>query len=184
MVVLSSSRPLFITQLEILANQKLIKVPQICEIPLPHWKIRVLIRICQAPHLGDAIDPSLDGKPLVQCMLGFPIHVVLSERARPFDLWWLYLFELRIAIGPKPSVKLSATSFQEWVLADGASKHRVAIDTLIQLRVFTETVDRLGAIGKEAVATFEGIAILTPRLVMPLDLAVIGNQFHSNLGTP
>ncbi|KAI3515925.1 hypothetical protein L1887_14831 [Cichorium endivia] len=41
---------------------------------------------------------------------------------------------------------------------------------------------RLGAGGKEAVATFEGIAILTPRLVIPLDLAVIGNQFHSNLG--
>ncbi|KAI3768468.1 hypothetical protein L2E82_19168 [Cichorium intybus] len=154
MVVLSSSRQLFITQLEILANQKLIKVPQICEIPLPHWKIRVLIRICQAPHLGDAIDPSLDGKPLVQCMLGFP--------------------------SPKPSVKLSATSFQEWVLADGASKHRVAIDTLIQLRVFTETVDRLGAGGKEAVATFEGIAILTPR-VPDKDLSYNAPSLYSNM---
>ncbi|KAI3518663.1 hypothetical protein L1887_07470 [Cichorium endivia] len=41
---------------------------------------------------------------------------------------------------------------------------------------------QLGAGGKEDVATFEGIAILTPRLVIPLDLAVIGNQFHSNLG--
>uniref|UniRef100_F6HDB4 RNA polymerase II transcription factor B subunit 2 n=1 Tax=Vitis vinifera TaxID=29760 RepID=F6HDB4_VITVI len=31
---------------------------------------------------------------------------------------------------------------EEWVLADGFSKHRVAIDRLIQLRVFTETSDR------------------------------------------
>ena len=29
-----------------------------------------------------------------------------------------------------------------WVLLDGASKHRVAIDRLVQLRVFIETVDR------------------------------------------
>ncbi|KAI3740411.1 hypothetical protein L2E82_30840 [Cichorium intybus] len=33
-------------------------------------------------------------------------------------------------------------SFQEWVLADGASRHRVPIDRLIQLIVFTETFDR------------------------------------------
>ncbi|PWA56577.1 transcription factor-related protein [Artemisia annua] len=39
-------------------------------------------------------------------------------------------------------VPVTATSLQEWVLADGASKHRVAVDRLIQLRVFTETVDR------------------------------------------
>ncbi|KAI3501995.1 hypothetical protein L1887_30025 [Cichorium endivia] len=45
MVVLSSSRQLLTTLLETLANQKLIKVPRICEIPLPHWKIRLLIRI-------------------------------------------------------------------------------------------------------------------------------------------
>lgn len=39
-------------------------------------------------------------------------------------------------------VPVTASSLQEWVLADGASKHRVAVDRLIQLRVFTETVDR------------------------------------------
>nr|KAJ0213419.1 hypothetical protein LSAT_V11C400177860 [Lactuca sativa] len=39
-------------------------------------------------------------------------------------------------------VPVSASSLQEWVLVDGASKHRVAVDRLIQLRVFTETVDR------------------------------------------
>ncbi|KAI3767830.1 hypothetical protein L2E82_18257 [Cichorium intybus] len=155
MVVLSSSRQLFITQLEILANQKLIKVPQICEIPLPHWKIRVLIRICQAPHLGDAIDPLLDGKPLVQCMLGY-FSVPYLTRS-------VYFHE---GMGFQSEPVIIATSFQEWVLADGASKHRVSIDTLIQLRVFTETVDRLGAGGKEAVATFEGIAILTPSLIV------------------
>lgn len=37
---------------------------------------------------------------------------------------------------------VTASSLLEWVLADGASKHRVAVDRLIQLRVFTETVDR------------------------------------------
>ncbi|KAL8478088.1 hypothetical protein ACS0TY_030110 [Phlomoides rotata] len=31
---------------------------------------------------------------------------------------------------------------EEWVLANGASKHRVAIDRLVQLRVLTETVER------------------------------------------
>ncbi|XP_071706463.1 general transcription and DNA repair factor IIH subunit TFB2-like [Rutidosis leptorrhynchoides] len=37
---------------------------------------------------------------------------------------------------------VTASSLLEWVLADGATKHRVAIDRLIQLRIFTETVDR------------------------------------------
>lgn len=31
---------------------------------------------------------------------------------------------------------------EEWVLPDGLSKHRVAIDRLVQLRVFVEAVDR------------------------------------------
>ncbi|KAM7513081.1 hypothetical protein LguiB_011956 [Lonicera macranthoides] len=39
-------------------------------------------------------------------------------------------------------VPVTAKSMEEWVLADGLSKHRVAIDKLIQLRVFTEIVDR------------------------------------------
>ncbi|CAH1422366.1 unnamed protein product [Lactuca virosa] len=39
-------------------------------------------------------------------------------------------------------VPVSASSLQEWVLVDGASKHRVAVDRLFQLRVFTEPVDR------------------------------------------
>ncbi|CAL5346033.1 unnamed protein product [Camellia sinensis] len=39
-------------------------------------------------------------------------------------------------------VPVSAKSMQEWVLADGYSKHNVAIDRLIQLRLFTEAVDR------------------------------------------
>lgn len=37
---------------------------------------------------------------------------------------------------------VNAKSMKEWVLADGASKHKVAIDRLLQLRVFTETTDR------------------------------------------
>ncbi|KAF5756582.1 putative transcription factor TFIIH subunit p52/Tfb2 [Helianthus annuus] len=39
-------------------------------------------------------------------------------------------------------VAVTDTLLQEWVLADGASKHKVAVDRLIQLRVFTEVVDR------------------------------------------
>ncbi|KAF3958451.1 hypothetical protein CMV_016650 [Castanea mollissima] len=37
---------------------------------------------------------------------------------------------------------ITAKSMEVWVLPDGSSKHRVAIDRLIQLRVFSETVDR------------------------------------------
>ncbi|XP_062096683.1 general transcription and DNA repair factor IIH subunit TFB2 isoform X1 [Humulus lupulus] len=37
---------------------------------------------------------------------------------------------------------VSAKSMEEWVLSDGASKHKVAIDRLLQLRVLTETADR------------------------------------------
>ena len=40
---------------------------------------------------------------------------------------------------------ITAKSIEVWVLPDGYSKHRVAIDRLIQLRVFTETVDRYAA---------------------------------------
>ncbi|PKU79818.1 general transcription and DNA repair factor IIH subunit TFB2 [Dendrobium catenatum] len=37
---------------------------------------------------------------------------------------------------------VTAKSFEEWVLPDGFSKHRVAIERLLQLRVFLETNDR------------------------------------------
>ncbi|PSR98579.1 RNA polymerase II transcription factor B subunit like [Actinidia chinensis var. chinensis] len=39
-------------------------------------------------------------------------------------------------------VPLSAKLIEEWVLPDGSSKHNVAIDRLIQLRIMIETVDR------------------------------------------
>lgn len=39
-------------------------------------------------------------------------------------------------------VPVPAAMMEEWVLADGVSKHRVAIDRLIQLRIFSETKDR------------------------------------------
>ncbi len=39
-------------------------------------------------------------------------------------------------------VPITAKSMEEWVLPDGSSKHRVAIDRLIQLRLFTEIADR------------------------------------------
>ncbi|KAK9089313.1 hypothetical protein Scep_028395 [Stephania cephalantha] len=43
---------------------------------------------------------------------------------------------------------VTAKSMEEWVLADGLSKHRVAIDRLIQLRVFLETTES-GALPRE-----------------------------------
>lgn len=43
------------------------------------------------------------------------------------------------------NVHVPATMMEEWVLADGASKHRVAIDRLIQLRIFSEISDRYGS---------------------------------------
>lgn len=39
-------------------------------------------------------------------------------------------------------IPVTTKSMEEWVLADGFSKHKVAIDRLIQLRVLSETVDR------------------------------------------
>ncbi|XP_027346022.1 general transcription and DNA repair factor IIH subunit TFB2 isoform X4 [Abrus precatorius] len=39
-------------------------------------------------------------------------------------------------------VQVAAKLLEEWVLPDGASKHRVAVDRLVQLRVFLEAVDR------------------------------------------
>lgn len=48
-----------------------------------------------------------------------------------------YVLQLLYIDGP-----VSAKWLEEWVLADGASKHRVAIDRLVQLRVLTETVER------------------------------------------
>ncbi|KAL2344026.1 hypothetical protein Fmac_005311 [Flemingia macrophylla] len=39
-------------------------------------------------------------------------------------------------------VPVAAKLLEEWVLPDGVSKHRVAIDRLVQLRVFLEAVDR------------------------------------------
>ncbi|KAJ0966893.1 hypothetical protein J5N97_023810 [Dioscorea zingiberensis] len=37
---------------------------------------------------------------------------------------------------------VTAKSIEEWVLSDGISKHKVAIDRLLQLRVFSEVIDR------------------------------------------
>ncbi|KAL2932030.1 General transcription and DNA repair factor IIH subunit TFB2 [Bienertia sinuspersici] len=48
-----------------------------------------------------------------------------------------YVLQMLYIDAPVP-----AKSMEEWVLPDGLSKHRVAIDRLIQLRVLTETVDR------------------------------------------
>ncbi|KAF9611856.1 hypothetical protein IFM89_036500 [Coptis chinensis] len=39
-------------------------------------------------------------------------------------------------------VTVTGKSLEEWLLQDGFSKHRVAVDRLVQLRVFLESVDR------------------------------------------
>lgn len=48
-----------------------------------------------------------------------------------------YVLQMLYIDGP-----VAAKLLEEWVLADGSSKHKVAVDRLVQLRVFTETVDR------------------------------------------
>ncbi|KAL0448758.1 UNVERIFIED_CONTAM: General transcription and DNA repair factor IIH subunit TFB2 [Sesamum latifolium] len=48
-----------------------------------------------------------------------------------------YVLQLLYIDGP-----VTAKWLEEWVLADGNSKHRVAVDRLIQLRILTETVER------------------------------------------
>lgn len=48
-----------------------------------------------------------------------------------------YVLQMMYIDGP-----VTAKSMEEWVLPDGLSKHRVAIDRLIQLRVFNETSER------------------------------------------
>ncbi|KZV53813.1 phytoene synthase, chloroplastic-like [Dorcoceras hygrometricum] len=74
---------------------------------------------------------------------------------------------------------VSAKLLEEWVLADGLSKHKVAIDRLIQLRVLTETLDRK----KEATYRFNPTFQLNlqkhivhggilPREPMPSNIAV------------
>ncbi|CAN6553038.1 unnamed protein product [Malus baccata var. baccata] len=74
---------------------------------------------------------------------------------------------------------VTAKSMEEWVLPDGVSKHRVAIDRLIQLRIFTETVDRK----REATYTVNPIfqtnlkkllvhGVVLPREPMPSNITV------------
>ena len=55
----------------------------------------------------------------------------LSPLAKKYVLQMLYI-----------DVPVTAKSMEEWVLPDGSSKHKVAIDRLVQLRVFTEIVDK------------------------------------------
>lgn len=49
-----------------------------------------------------------------------------------------YVLQMVYLVGP-----MTAKLMEEWVLADGLSKHRVAIDRLLQLRVLLEVIDRL-----------------------------------------
>ncbi|GMH18491.1 hypothetical protein Nepgr_020332 [Nepenthes gracilis] len=72
-----------------------------------------LDKLCESPFICEAILRSLP--PL----------------AKKYVLQLLYIV-----------VPIPAKSFEEWVLPDGLSKHRVAIDRLIQLRVYIETIDR------------------------------------------
>uniref|UniRef100_A0A803LPW3 RNA polymerase II transcription factor B subunit 2 n=1 Tax=Chenopodium quinoa TaxID=63459 RepID=A0A803LPW3_CHEQI len=55
---------------------------------------------------------------------------------------------------------IPAKSLEEWVLPDGLSKHRVAIDRLIQLRVLSETIDS----GKLARESMPSNAVRLPSL--------------------
>lgn len=70
-------------------------------------------------------------------MLYYVLNLFISARSLPplakkYVLQMLYI-----------DIPITAKSMEEWVLPDGFSKHKVAIDRLIQLRVMTETFDRL-----------------------------------------
>lgn len=59
------------------------------------------------------------------------IHRSLPPLAKKYVLQMMYIVDA-----------ITAKLMEEWVPAEGMSKHRVAIDKLVQLRLFTETVDR------------------------------------------
>ncbi|GER26888.1 transcription factor-related [Striga asiatica] len=63
-----------------------------------------------------------------------------------------YVLQLLYLDGPVP-----AKSLEEWVLPDGVSKHKVAIDRLIQLRIITETVDRICIMNGHLVSLNRGV---------------------------
>ncbi|XP_030460163.1 general transcription and DNA repair factor IIH subunit TFB2 isoform X1 [Syzygium oleosum] len=50
---------------------------------------------------------------------------------------------------------VTAKSMEEWVVPDGISKHKVAIDRLLQLRIFSETFDRSSGTSYSLNPTFQ-----------------------------
>jgi len=50
---------------------------------------------------------------------------------------------------------VAAKLLEEWVLPDGVSKHRVAINRLVKLRVFLEVIDRYIFIHDETFCFFQ-----------------------------
>ncbi|KAK9085218.1 hypothetical protein Sjap_025629 [Stephania japonica] len=72
---------------------------------------------------------------------------------------------------------VTAKSMEEWVLVDGFSKHRVAIDRLIQLRVFLEITDRKKEISYKLNPKFQGN--LRKYLVHGSVLASLASFLHS-----
>ncbi|XP_054803641.1 general transcription and DNA repair factor IIH subunit TFB2 [Prosopis cineraria] len=92
----------------------------------------------------------------------------LPPLARKYILQMLYI-----------DAQVTAKSMEEWVLPDGTSKHRVAIDRLVQLRVFIETVDRKSEKSYKLNPTFQrSLQILLinggtlPREPMPSNITV------------
>ncbi|XP_058083795.1 general transcription and DNA repair factor IIH subunit TFB2 isoform X2 [Magnolia sinica] len=58
-------------------------------------------------------------------------------------------------------VPITGKSMEEWVLSDGFSKHKVAVDRLLQLRIFLEVTDS-GALPREAMPS--NITVRLPSL--------------------
>lgn len=76
-----------------------------------------------------------------------------------------YVLQLLYIDGP-----VSAKLLEEWVLPDGVSKHKVAVDRLIQLRIFTETVERY--------CTYNLIFICTSLVMLFVFLALLSLLDH------
>lgn len=94
-----------------------------------------------------------------------------------------YVLQMLYIDGP-----VTGKSMEDWVLADGFSKHRMAIDRLIQLRIFTETVERKRETTYQLNPTFQsnlrkhivyGVVIIYDSFVM-FDLNIIVERYQEN----
>ena len=90
---------------------------------------------------------------ICEAVLRSPIHQLCNAFVRPCchhrDFSYIYLCRSFPPLAKKYVIQMlyisapvPAAAIEEWVLDEYASKHKVAIDRLVQLRVFVEVRDR------------------------------------------